>query len=119
VEKEFVISSYVSKNSDLRIGGRRFEIFPILKKDYQGRYGGFEIEYNGVLLRCENSGDGRYTAESYFSEEEDQWKALMSTDQFFEEHFHVLKFVEYEIDAGEKISVGEGLQLGAVRGWEF
>lgn len=129
VGKEFVISSYVSKNSDLRIGGillslcrkgRRFEIFPILKEDYQGRYGGFEIEYNGVLLHCSNNGDGQYTADSYFSKKEDQWKALMSTDQFFEEPFYILEFSEYEIDDdGEKISVGEGLRLGAVNGWAF
>lgn len=121
VGKEFVISSYVSKNSDLRIGGRRDEIFPILREYYHGRYGGFEIEYDdGVLLRCESLGDGRYTAESYFSKKEDQWKALAYTDQFFERPFYILEFYEYEIDDdGEKISVGEGLRLGAVRGWAF
>ena len=120
-EKEFVISSYLKENSDLRIGAKIYEIFPILEEDQQGRYGGLVIEYNGGLLRCENHGDGNYSADSFFSKKENLWKALTSKDFYFEKHFHVLEFTEYEIDDedGEKISVGEGLRLGVVEGWGF
>lgn len=88
-------------------------IFPLLEEDSLS----FVIDYNGTKLCCENKGDGNYTARSFFSKEEDQWKALTSNDSYFEEEFYILELLEYEEDDdGEKIPVGVLLRLGAVEG---